>query len=140
MAILKGQCLCGAVSIESTPKSEHIGVCHCGSCRKWGGGPFITLDCGDSTAIEGGDAVGVYKSSEWAERVFCKTCGSSIAWRLQDGGSYHVAAHLFAETDTYPMNLQVFIDAKPENYSFAQKTETMTGEDLFALFAPEESQ
>ena len=140
MATVTGQCICGAVTVEAKPTSEHIGACHCSICRNWTGGPFITLDCGDDCTIHGGDAVGVFKSTAWAERVFCKQCGSSIAWRLQEGGQYHVAAHLFKEVDDYPMNMQVFIDEKPANYSFAEKTETMTGEQLFALFAEPEAE
>ena len=93
---------------------------------------------GTRSKVESGDSLGVYRSSEWAERTFCKNCGTVIAWRLQEGGEHHLSAQLFEETGGYPLGLQVFIDQKPGNYSFAEKTKTMTGAEVFAAFAPPE--
>jgi len=138
MPELSGTCLCGQVKVKATPRSEEVGSCHCSWCRKWSAGPFMALDCGDKVEIEAGDSLGVFKSSEWAERAFCKNCGTLITWRLQEGGEYHLSAQLFEETAEYPLGLQVFIDEKPGNYSFAEKTKTMTGAEVFAAFAPPE--
>ncbi len=140
MKELNGKCLCGAVSITVTPQEEAMGACHCSMCRKWSAGPYLALSCGDKVKLEGGNALGVYKSSEWAERVFCNKCGTSIAWRLNGETEYHVSAQLFEESDSFPFEMQVYIDEKPNNYSFAEKTKTMTGADILAMFAPEESQ
>lgn len=139
MARLSGQCLCKAVSVEATPDSEAVDACHCSMCRKWSGGPFIAMSCSENVEIEGGEAIGVYRSSTWAERVFCRNCGTVVAWRLQQDGGYHVSANLFAETAHYPLAMQVFIDEKPANYSFEQQTRTMTGAEVFAMFAPSQS-
>ncbi|EFL89988.1 GFA family protein [Ahrensia sp. R2A130] len=138
MAELSGKCLCGSVKVTATPRSKEVGSCHCNLCRKWAAGPFMALDCGSDVHIEAEDNLGVFKSSEWAERAFCKNCGTLIAWRLQDGGEYHPSAQLFEETADYPLGLQVFIDEKPGNYSFAEQTETMTGAEVFAAFAASE--
>ncbi|MEM8750039.1 MAG: GFA family protein [Pseudomonadota bacterium] len=134
---LSGQCLCGQVTVHATPRSRNISVCHCSKCRTWTGGPFIALDCGDAVAMSG--PISVFKSSAWAERVFCSNCGSAITWRLQEGGEYHLSSQLFTESDGFPMKSQVFIDEKPDNYNFAETTETMTGAQVFAMFAPDES-
>ena len=98
----------------------------------------MALDCGENVEIEAGDNLGVFRSSEWAERTFCTKCGTLIAWRLQEGGEYHLSAQLFEETTEYPLGLQVFIDEKPGNYNFAEKTAIMTGAEVFAAFAPPE--
>lgn len=139
MAQLSGQCLCGAVTVNVTPDAERMDACHCSLCRKWSGGPFLAMSCSDNVTIEAGESLGVFQSSQWAERTFCKTCGTAIAWRLQDQTNYHVSASLFKETADYPFAMQVFIDEKPGNYSFEQKTKTMTGAEVFAMFAPPES-
>ena len=138
MAELNGTCLCGSVSLRVSPEQEQISVCHCSKCRVWSGGPFVAIPCGTNVKIKSGDTLGVYKSSEWAERTFCKNCGTVIAWRLQDDTDYHVSASLFDETARYKFTSQIFIDEKPENYSFAEQTKTMTGAEVFAMFAPPE--
>ena len=47
-----------------------------------------------------------------------------------------VPVGVFDEVGNPQFAMQVFIDEKPNYYSFADKTETMTGEELFAKFAP----
>jgi len=38
-----GSCLCGAVSVTANNASTKVGACHCGMCRKWGGGHLWKL-------------------------------------------------------------------------------------------------
>lgn len=136
---LVGQCLCGSVQVAVTPNSENVDICHCDMCRKWYGGPSFALACGSNVELSG-ETISAYRSSEWAERVFCSQCGTSITWRLADGsGEYHVNSNLFNEAKEFPLGTQVFIDEKPNNYDFKQQTHTMTGAEVFALFAPEEN-
>ena len=75
---LSGGCLCGAVRFTAAPKSGEVGACHCGMCRKWTAGPFLVLDCADTLKVDDPTNLGVYRSSEWAERCFCKTCGTPL--------------------------------------------------------------
>mgnify|MGYP001794305776 FL=1 len=43
-------------------------------CRKWSGGVFLGIEVPKGgMEIEGEENLGVYSSSPWAERVFCKT-------------------------------------------------------------------
>src|SRR5256885_2975991 len=72
---MNGHRLCGAVSFVS-PQAGEIGACHCGYCRRWGGGPMLTVHCGPDVKFEGGENIGTYASSEWAERAFCRQCGT----------------------------------------------------------------
>ena len=135
MSELSGACLCGAVTVKATPQHKTTEACHCSMCRQWSAGPYMALGCGSDVSIEGGEAIGVYRSSDWAERVFCKTCGTCIAWRLRQGGENHVNANLFDSAPDYPLSMQVFIDEKPASYSFAQDTRTLTSAEIFAMFA-----
>jgi len=73
-----GSCLCGAVRITANNTGKKVGACHCGMCRKWGGGPFMEVDCSTDISFKGEEAIGVYNSSSWAERGFCKKCGSHL--------------------------------------------------------------
>lgn len=134
----KGGCLCGAVRFTAASCNNHVGACHCGMCRKWGGGPWLTVDCGKEVSFEGEDAIAVYPSSDWAERGFCKHCGSHLFYRLRESRQYMMPVGLFDEIDTPVFDHQVFIDAKPGWYDFANATKNMTGEEVFALYAPKE--
>ena len=130
----KGGCLCGDVTFSSTIGDFHSGACHCSACRKWAGGPLMTVDCGTNITFQGEENISVFSSSAWAERGFCKKCGSNLFYRLKKSQGYHVMAGLF-EDQNMPFTIQVFIDEKPDFYSFANETKTLTGPELFAMFS-----
>ena len=128
-----GQCLCGAVKFTAVPKTNEVGVCHCAMCRSNNAGPFFAIDCGDTLVFEDETNVGVYDSSEWAQRGFCKKCGSSLFWRLKDKSMSAVAVDAFDDFDGLEMTQEVFIDEKPDYYSFAEKTRQLTGQQVFEM-------
>jgi hypothetical protein len=105
-------------------------------CRKWGGGAFLAVECGSDVSFKGEDNIGVYQSSEWAERGFCQKCGSHLFYRLKQNNQYFMPVGLFDNSEGLIFEHQVFIDEKPEYYSFANETKNMTGAELFAQFAP----
>lgn len=135
-AALHGQCLCGAVSMNLWHKKPSMSVCHCSICRRWAGGPFMSLECHQAPQIAGQEHVRTYASSEWAERGFCSICGTHLFYRLVKGEFYAVPVGLFQEGGEWPFDLQVFIDQKPDNYQFANTTEEMTGEEIFKAWSP----
>ena len=126
-----GKCLCGAVTFTATPKSDSVGVCHCGMCRTFAAGPFFVVDCVDTLKIDNDADLGVYQSSDYGERGFCKKCGSSLFWRMRDGSSSHVSANAFQGAVDWNFDHEIFVEDQPAYYSFAQKTHRMTGEELF---------
>ena len=133
---MQGSCLCGAVRFTASPKDREVGACHCSMCRKWTAGPFMVRDCGDTLKVENEGNLGVYRSSEWAERCFCKKCGSALFYRLVQNGNCYASAEAFDDRADYALTSQVFIDEKPAYYEFANHTHNMTGAELFAAFAP----
>ncbi len=94
------------------------------------------IDCGSDVSFEGKENISVFDSSEWAERGFCNKCGSHLYYRLKQNDQYIMPIGLFASPEGVVFDHQVFIDAKPAYYSFAEDTKNMTGEELFAQFAP----
>lgn len=132
----KGSCLCGSVKINAPDISKQVGACHCGMCRKWGGGPLMATDCGNQVTFEGEENISVYNSSDWAERGFCKKCGSHLFYRLKGNNQHMMPAGLFDNSEQFELDHQVFIDKKPSFYSFANKTSDMTEAELFAKYAP----
>ncbi|MGR3803585.1 GFA family protein [Marinibacterium profundimaris] len=132
---LTGSCLCGACTFTAVPEATS-GVCHCGMCRTWSGGMFIGVGCGDSLSFSDGAPVGVYASSDWGERLFCATCGSTLAWRTTDRKMNVVSVQTFEDPSAFPLVSEIFYDEKPGSYALAGDTKKMTGAEVMAMFAP----
>ncbi|MGP1395377.1 MAG: GFA family protein [Inquilinaceae bacterium] len=132
----RGQCLCGAVRISARNASHSVGACHCKMCRRWGGGPLMAIDCGTDVLIEGEENMTLFDSSAWAERAFCKKCGSNLFYRIKEAGQHFVPAGIFGDVEDLIFDHQVFIDEKPAYYSFANNTQDMTGPEIFAKYGP----
>jgi len=128
-------CLCGSVKFAIDKTDHEIGACHCSMCRKWGGGPFMSLHHQGEIDFEGESNITVYKSSVWAERGFCAKCGSSLFYRME-GNQYFLPAGVFEEQDDFEFSGQIFVDEKPDYYEFSNKTDMKTGQEIFEMFAP----
>ena len=131
---MHGHCLCGRVKVTASPAGNNVGACHCKMCRRWAGGPFMEIDCGTAIEFDGGDNIAVFGSSEWAERGFCRTCGTHLFYRLRQSGQHLVPVGLFEDDDELVFDTQVFIDERPAFYEFANKTKNLTGEEIFKMF------
>ncbi len=131
----KGSCLCGGVEIQASSVSLDVGACHCGTCRKWGGGPFLGVDGSTKIKILGEDNVSAYASSDWAERGFCSKCGTHLFYKLKLNGQYIIPVGFFDIQSRLNFDHQIFIEQKPEYYAFANDTKNMTGEEVFAQFS-----
>ena len=131
-----GKCLCGKITLTTTTLDSHLGSCHCNFCRKWSAGPYLSAACADLKVI-GEEHLGIFESSAWAQRGFCKNCGSSLFYQLKNSNNYFVNSEIF-EKDDFHFDHQVFIDEKPHYYQFSNHTKDMTGAEVFAAFAPKE--
>ncbi|WP_300032694.1 GFA family protein [uncultured Roseobacter sp.] len=134
-----GSCLCGAVTYSITNDITETGACHCEMCRRWSGGVFLGMEVpGDDLKVNGSENLTVYASSPWAERAFCKKCGSSMWYRVTAPGPHHNTHHIGLGTmdDASGVTLtgEIFIDKKPDGYSFAGDTHKMTAAEMMALF------
>lgn len=131
---MQGACLCGAIEVTA-PDRQHIDVCHCTMCRRWGGGPLLAVHCGADVRFSGREQPAIYKSSDWAERGFCPGCGTHLFYRLALNNEYALPVGLFAQGGSFDLHSQIFIDEKPEYYEFANDTPQLTGEQVFAQFS-----
>ena len=131
---LEGQCLCGAVHVSMTPPEPHVDACHCGMCRRWGGGAFLSLNMVSDPEIGGAEHVIRYPSSEWADRGFCGRCGTHLYYYFKPKAGYSFAAGLFAGADDFTMPMEIFVDEKPGYYAFAGTRERLTGPEVMEKF------
>ena len=130
-----GECLCGSVKFEVTLAEPHIHVCHCNLCRKWSGGPSLSITCKNDWTITGEENVTWYDSSDWGQRGFCKKCGTHLFGRVGGGDYRGVHAGSLDDTSGLSIDKHIFIDKKPSYYDFAGDAETLTEEQFYALFA-----
>lgn len=134
MSHSEAQCLCGAVKITAQQINPKFTVCHCQTCRTWGGAPLFAVKCGTKVLIEGDDSVTVYKSSPWASRGFCKQCGTHLFYQLNESGEYNMPVGLFANLPELEMDMQYFSDMRPGYYCFSNETKEMTTAEIMAYF------
>lgn len=132
---MKGSCLCGAIEVDA-PDRDIVGLCHCSMCRRWAGGPMFAVHCGSEVRIAGAEPV-AYRSSDWAERGFCSTCGTHLFYRLRQGSEYVLPAGLFQDRE-FRLASEIFIDEKPAYYELKNETKKLTGQEVFEQFASEQ--
>ncbi len=135
MSYSEASCLCGAVKITAESINPKFAVCHCESCRTWGGAPFFALQCGTQVKIESDDKVKMYQSSSWASRGFCTECGTHLFYQVKATGDYNMPVGLFPDLKGLEMDTQYFSDVRPSYYCFTNETKEMTKEEMMALFA-----
>ena len=133
---LNGSCLCGKITLQMNAAPTSVGACHCNRCRKWGGGPFITVDCGvDNLTIANESDIAVFDSTQWADRGFCKHCGTHLFYRLKAKQQYIVPAGVFDEDADFLFDHQVFVDMKPHYYDFSNQTKKETEAEVFGKYS-----
>ena len=130
-----GGCLCGAVKYEAVLAAPHLHACHCNICQKWGGGPSLSLFCAGDWAITGEENLTWYDSSDWAQRSFCKKCGTHLFGRVPDGDYRGVHVGSLDDTSGLTLDKHIFIDKKPDYYDFSGDAKTLTEEEFYAQFA-----
>jgi len=131
---IEGQCLCGAVKVPAVPRRRSVEACHCTMCRKWSGLAYLGVQCGSDVKFLGEENIARYRSSEWAERGFCRTCGSNLFFHYIPEGSYGLLAGLFPNDALEPLSEEIFIEEKPDYYEFAGDAERLTAAEVKAKY------
>ena len=129
-----GGCLCGAVRFEVEVPDPRFSLCHCGMCRRWSAGPFMTVHSPGPWRFVEAAGLAWYRGSQWAERGFCKTCGSSLFWRLaeQPDRMLIVSVEALDEASDITLNRHIYVDAQPDRYAFDDDRPRITEAQLMA--------
>lgn len=99
---MTGHCLCGAVRFKAAGHPIKVMHCHCSMCRRQSGAAFATYAMFTAADVRFLGAPPIsYRSSSFAQRSHCGTCGSPVSF-LYDGepGLVYLAAGLFDDPDT----------------------------------------
>jgi len=106
-------------------------------CRRWTSSMFMSVPTEPGSITITGPAK-AYRSSDWAERGFCDTCGSALWYATVHDDHKNLAAGLFNNAAGNTLKLEFFSDLKPEGYALAGDHKRLTTAETIALFAPEE--
>ena len=128
-----GRCLCGAVTFSFAPAEPDVDACHCGMCRRWGGGPGLSIKAAAEPSVAGADNVAVFQSSEWGQRQFCQTCGTHLFYASPSFGYFGVSAGTLDDLSGLSLTTEIFIDCKPDLYDFANATRRLTEAEFIAM-------
>ena len=78
-----GKCMCGDVRFTARDVPSEYGVCHCEMCRRWTGSALLGVSVPEGNVTwTGEDHISRLQSSDWAERAWCKTCGTGLWFKV----------------------------------------------------------
>lgn len=108
-----GGCLCGAVRFTAEFTETGFLACHCTQCQRWtGGGPLYSI-AARNVELTGKEHITEHEASHWGARGFCRICGSTLYWRMQDGDVESLAVGLLDDQSGLSLVEEIFIDTRP---------------------------
>ena len=110
-AVREGGCLCGRVRYRCTGPGFDAGYCHCRSCRRASGAPYVawvTFRNEDFTLT--GEAA-VHRSSPAVVRRFCPACGTPLTYAHCDApGQLDVTIASFDDPGSFEPAYHIWLD------------------------------
>lgn len=131
---ITGQCLCGAVRITARTDNPILRACHCDMCRRHTSGAFFSIETVPDSIEVTGPAT-TYRSSDWAQRGFCSTCGSTLWYETLHDGQRNLAAGLFADAGRALLELEFFADKCPQGYRIEGDHRRLSTKETMAMFS-----
>jgi hypothetical protein len=129
-----GGCLCGAVRFVAQGVETEHHACHCGMCRRWSGGaPFFGTTV--QSVVFSGSELARHASSQWAERGFCRACGSNLFYFLKPTQTYTMCVGAFDDAASFRLTREIFVDHQPAGYAFAGERPRLTEAQVFADYS-----
>ena len=95
---------------------------------------MLAVHCGPDVEFSDAESIAVYASSQWAERAFCKSCGTHLYYKLLATGEYFVPAGAF-ESGDFKLASQIYVDKKPDYYSFSNQTPMLTEQQVIEQYS-----
>ncbi|WP_106744574.1 GFA family protein [Yoonia maritima] len=113
----KGSCDCSAVSFEVSGLGAEVTICHCGQCRRTSGHQWASIHASfDKVVFTNEQGLTWYKSSAFAKRGFCKSCGSSLFYRMNDDDSISIAPGCLDQPTGLTIGKHIFVKDKADYY------------------------
>ncbi|WP_299281646.1 GFA family protein [uncultured Tateyamaria sp.] len=119
-----GGCLCRAVRFDARNVPSTYGICHCPSCRRWTGSALLEVSVKtDDLTWYGAEHIATRKTSAWAERAWCRECGTALYFRQTKPGEWFggtdLALGLFDDPNGFTLTHEIFVDEMPDSFAYA---------------------
>lgn len=119
--IRSGGCLCGAVRYEAKAPLRAVVACHCLQCRKTSGHfAAMTSVPLERFALTRDDGLAWFRSSEKAERGFCRLCGSNLFWKPAGEGRISITAGTLDGPTGLCIERHIYCDYAGDYYAIAE--------------------
>ncbi|WP_420549928.1 GFA family protein [Curvivirga sp.] len=125
--MIKGRCECGKVSFQTEKVRETVTVCHCSQCRRMSGHLWASTHAAsyDDLNFHTDEGLEWYVSSDFAKRGFCKFCGSSLFYRMNDEEGVGIAAGCLDNPTNIQINKHIFVKDKGDYYEISDDLEQL---------------
>ncbi|MEP5759259.1 MAG: GFA family protein [Litoreibacter sp.] len=118
--MVKGRCDCGAVKFEVDVVRETVTVCHCRQCRRTSGHVWASTKAKFDAVIFSSDhGLEWYESSGFAKRGFCRNCGSSLFYRMNNEDGVGISAGCLETPTNLRIGKHIFCKDKGDYYEIS---------------------
>ena len=133
-AVIEGSCACGRIKYKGSEVPTSMTNCHCGSCRKQAGAPYLTWASLPAASVSWNMAPEKWTCSPVAERGHCSQCGAimTMIYHFQPEELGVAAGTIDKSTEPLP---------RPQEHIFLQEKASWfelpdDGLERFAAFSP----
>lgn len=113
--MIRGSCFCGGIQFEAD-KVPLITTCHCSKCRKSRGSAFSATACVPVDGfrfLQGEELIETYQPVGGGySPSFCRTCGSSVPWIVDERKLVLVPAGLLDDDPGVKPAFHMFVGSK----------------------------
>ena len=108
-----GGCQCGAVRWHATEVGDNPHICHCRMCQKASGQPFMGLTGGNIEHLKWTrGAPSFFRSSNMAQRGFCRDCGTPLYYRSLSGPNVSMTIASFDTPHAIPIRYEMGLEGR----------------------------
>ena len=119
---LSASCLCKGVKFITNGEHRNISNCHCIQCRKTHGiyGAYSNVEEKNINFLNK-KTLKWFKSSKNAKRGFCRKCGASIFFKLNNSAYISIAAGMFDKPTKLKTFRNIYVGTKSDFYKITDK-------------------
>jgi hypothetical protein len=123
-----GRCLCGAVRYRVRSPLRGVIACHCSQCRRTSG-HFAAMTSAPAADLEltACGSLAWYRSSDTAERGFCRVCGSNLFWRQFGSEVISIGAGTLDVPTGIAIEKHIFVADKSDYYDLRDDLPQLPG-------------